>query len=214
MAARVRSQDKSYEICGGQSGAGVGFHRVLRFPLPILIPPAAPHSSWPIILGWYNRPVVAAIPSGLSLTPPQEAKKTNQQISNQLTLNNRIFCCPRVFIRYESFKSFIHFGDGGMFSVAYAVQVKVSSKMMEISATNNRINILHLNQHFSSYTHCSRNSWGTGLYMYRKVILVFPAYYLIDNIIQRLLVFLIRKCNWPVRCVVTLYIQISVSLHC
>jgi hypothetical protein len=30
------------------------FLRVLRFPLPILIPPTAPHSS--IIRGWYNRP--------------------------------------------------------------------------------------------------------------------------------------------------------------
>jgi hypothetical protein len=36
------------------SGAGAGFLRVLRFPLPILIPPTAPHSS--IIRGWYNRP--------------------------------------------------------------------------------------------------------------------------------------------------------------
>jgi hypothetical protein len=29
-------------ICGGQSGTGAGFLRVLRFPLPILIPPTAP----------------------------------------------------------------------------------------------------------------------------------------------------------------------------
>jgi hypothetical protein len=28
---------------------------VLRFPLPILMPPTAPHSS--IIWGWYNRPI-------------------------------------------------------------------------------------------------------------------------------------------------------------
>jgi hypothetical protein len=32
----------------------VGSLRALRFPLPILIPPNAPHSS--IIWGWYNRP--------------------------------------------------------------------------------------------------------------------------------------------------------------
>jgi hypothetical protein len=48
-------------ICGGQSGAGVGFLRVLRFPLPIFIPPISPQSPSPIIWGWYNRPV-----SGLS----------------------------------------------------------------------------------------------------------------------------------------------------
>jgi hypothetical protein len=43
-------------ICGGQSGTGAGFLRVLRFPLPVSIPPTAPHSSY-IIRGWYNRPV-------------------------------------------------------------------------------------------------------------------------------------------------------------
>jgi hypothetical protein len=29
-------------FCGGQSGAGAGFLRVLRFPPPIFIPPIAP----------------------------------------------------------------------------------------------------------------------------------------------------------------------------
>jgi hypothetical protein len=41
-AARVRSQVRSCGICGGQSGIRAGFLRVLRFPLPILIPPSAP----------------------------------------------------------------------------------------------------------------------------------------------------------------------------
>jgi hypothetical protein len=44
-AGRVRAQVRSCGICGGQSGIGAGFLRVLRFPLPILIPPTAPHSS-------------------------------------------------------------------------------------------------------------------------------------------------------------------------
>jgi hypothetical protein len=30
--------------CGEQSGAGAGFLRVLRFPLPIFIPPVSPQS--------------------------------------------------------------------------------------------------------------------------------------------------------------------------
>jgi hypothetical protein len=72
--SRFRSQVRSSGICGGQRGAEAGYFRVLRFPLPILIPPTAPHSS-SIIWGWYNRPVVADVPSGLSLTPPQETKK-------------------------------------------------------------------------------------------------------------------------------------------
>jgi hypothetical protein len=54
-------------ICGRRSGIGTGFFLQLRFPLPILIPPTAPHSS-SIIWSWYNRPVVDAVPSGLSLT--------------------------------------------------------------------------------------------------------------------------------------------------
>jgi hypothetical protein len=40
-----------------------------RFPLPIFIPPTAPQSPSSIIWGGHNRPVVAAIPSGLSFTP-------------------------------------------------------------------------------------------------------------------------------------------------
>jgi hypothetical protein len=68
VVAGVRAWVRSCGIYGGQSGTGAGFLRVLRSPLPIFIPPIAPHSS-SIIWGWYNRPVVAAVPSGLSLTP-------------------------------------------------------------------------------------------------------------------------------------------------
>jgi hypothetical protein len=43
-----------YEVRGGQSGTGVGFLWVLRFPLPF-IPLTAPHSSSSVIRGWYSR---------------------------------------------------------------------------------------------------------------------------------------------------------------
>jgi hypothetical protein len=44
--------------------------------LPIFIPPIAPQSPSSIIWGWYNRPVVAAVPSGLNLTPLTIIKTT------------------------------------------------------------------------------------------------------------------------------------------
>jgi hypothetical protein len=55
-AARIRAQVRSYGVCGGQSGAGSGFTRILCFPLPIFIPPIAPQSQSSIIWGLYNRP--------------------------------------------------------------------------------------------------------------------------------------------------------------
>jgi hypothetical protein len=42
VAARVRVR-AACEVCGGQSGIGAAFLRVLRFPLPI-IPPISPSS--------------------------------------------------------------------------------------------------------------------------------------------------------------------------
>jgi hypothetical protein len=69
VAVRVWARVRSCGICCGQSGIGAGFLRVLRFPLPIRIPPIVSQSPSPIIWGWYNRPVVAAVPSGLGLTP-------------------------------------------------------------------------------------------------------------------------------------------------
>jgi hypothetical protein len=44
-AARVRARVwSSGEQSGAGSGAGAGFLRVLRFPLPIFIPPTSPSS--------------------------------------------------------------------------------------------------------------------------------------------------------------------------
>jgi hypothetical protein len=54
--ARVRAYVRAGGIWGGQSDIEEDFVPVLRVPLPILIPPIAPHSS-SIIQGRYNRPV-------------------------------------------------------------------------------------------------------------------------------------------------------------
>jgi hypothetical protein len=65
---------------------GAGFLQVLRFSLPILIPPTAPHSS-SIIRGWCNRSV-AEVLSGLSHNSLQETKKVRRRI---LVVN--VYCC-------------------------------------------------------------------------------------------------------------------------
>jgi hypothetical protein len=44
VAARVRSRGWSSGICGRQSGAGTGFLRLVRFPVPTFIPPNSPSS--------------------------------------------------------------------------------------------------------------------------------------------------------------------------
>jgi hypothetical protein len=55
-AVRIRARVRSFGICGGQSGTRAGFLEVLRFPLPIRIPPIAQQSPLPIIWGWYDKP--------------------------------------------------------------------------------------------------------------------------------------------------------------
>jgi hypothetical protein len=69
QAVRVRV---AYGFCCGQSGIGAGFLRVLRFALPIVIPPISPSSYSPRagIIGL----LVAAVPSGPNWTPYQFKK--------------------------------------------------------------------------------------------------------------------------------------------
>jgi hypothetical protein len=54
-AVRVRAQVRSCGICGGQSGIGADFLRVLLFPMSIHNPPNTPKSPSSIIWGWYNK---------------------------------------------------------------------------------------------------------------------------------------------------------------
>jgi hypothetical protein len=65
--ARVRARVLSSGICGGQSGAGADFLRVLRFPLPIFIQPNFPSPQSPRAgtVGYS----VADVPSGSSMDP-------------------------------------------------------------------------------------------------------------------------------------------------
>jgi hypothetical protein len=68
--ARFRAQVTSCGNCGEQSGSGAGFLRVLRFPLPILIPSMLYTHHLSSGAGTIGQ-LVADVPSGLSLTPPQ-----------------------------------------------------------------------------------------------------------------------------------------------
>jgi hypothetical protein len=65
-AARVRVRP-ACGVCGGQSGTGAGFLRVLQLPLPI-IPPISLSSQSPGA-GTIGL-LVAAVPSGPNWTPP------------------------------------------------------------------------------------------------------------------------------------------------
>jgi hypothetical protein len=74
-AARVRARVRSCGICGGQSGTGAGFLRVLRFPSPISIPPITPQLSSTIIWGCYNRPNSGRTTKWIQSHPMRKIKK-------------------------------------------------------------------------------------------------------------------------------------------
>jgi hypothetical protein len=72
-AARIRVQFNSCGICGGQSGTGTGFLRVLQFTCQFLF-----HLLFHTHLssgGGTTGQLVADVQSGLSLTPSKETKK-------------------------------------------------------------------------------------------------------------------------------------------
>jgi hypothetical protein len=95
--AWVRARVWSRGICGEQSGGGAGFLRVLRFPLPIFFPPITPQSPSSIIWGLYNRPEVAAVPSGLSLTPLIKKKYSGYVIKTVWSSTHNLKTCSLWF---------------------------------------------------------------------------------------------------------------------
>jgi hypothetical protein len=78
-AGRVRTVVKSYDIYVREIDTGAGFFRVLQFPLPIsyhrLLHTYRHLSSMAGTVGQEE----ADVPSGLSLSPPQETKKCKKR---------------------------------------------------------------------------------------------------------------------------------------
>jgi hypothetical protein len=85
VSCRVRAKVRSCGICDGQNGTEAGFLRVLRFPLPVLIPPTAPHKSSSIIRSWYNRPIKCPTYQMDSVSP-QLAKINLKKLAGLITL--------------------------------------------------------------------------------------------------------------------------------
>jgi hypothetical protein len=98
-AALVRTQVRSCGTCGGQGGTEAGFLRVLRFPLPILIPPTAPHSSGAGTMGqlWPTYQVDSVSPH------PKKLKKNKWLIArddfiSSPVLSIHVFCCCFMYL--------------------------------------------------------------------------------------------------------------------
>jgi hypothetical protein len=89
-AARVRAQARSCGICGGQSGTGAGLSEYFGFPCQfsfqtLLHTHHLLVSSGAGIIGQ----LVADVPSGLSLTPPQETKKSIKVLALEKDWNSQ-----------------------------------------------------------------------------------------------------------------------------
>jgi hypothetical protein len=103
-AACVRAQ-VTCGICGGRSITGAVFLRVLRFLLPILIPPTAPHSSSSIIRGWYSRLIsgrrtkwTQSHPTPINLKKKKETKPSGYR--NNYVPNTNLECGAFPSIRH------------------------------------------------------------------------------------------------------------------
>jgi hypothetical protein len=89
-AARVRIR-AACGVCCRHSGTGAGFHRVLQFPLPIIISPISPSSKSPGA-GTLGQ-LVAAMTSGPHWTPPS-AISINHLIFIHISEAQWFLCVP------------------------------------------------------------------------------------------------------------------------
>jgi hypothetical protein len=77
-------------VCCGQSSTGAGFLRVLRFPLPIILPTASHSSPSYNIRGWYSR-IVADIM--YSVSPHCKKRKKVPEILTVISAVHRRRSC-------------------------------------------------------------------------------------------------------------------------
>jgi hypothetical protein len=107
-------QVRSYEICGGQSGTGAGFLRVLRFPLPILIPSTAPHSSSSVV-GTIRQLVATYQVDSVWPHPKKQKKKSDEHELWSFLLCNCLWRLPamevvKCFLPIETLFSYFNRG--------------------------------------------------------------------------------------------------------
>jgi hypothetical protein len=86
-----------------------GFLRVLRFPLPIFIPPTAPHPSSSIIPGLYNRPVSGRRTKWTLSHPTPRTKKNLIKVT--VCLNICIYIHIYIYINHLFNKSLSRFKE-------------------------------------------------------------------------------------------------------
>jgi hypothetical protein len=105
--ARLRSQVRSCGICGEQSGAGAGFLLALRFPLPILNPPTASHTS-SIIRGWYNRLNSGLRAKGTHSHPTPRGEKEDDELPQTSSLISGLWVPKMAINMFLKFSLLLH----------------------------------------------------------------------------------------------------------
>jgi hypothetical protein len=88
--------------CGGQNGTGTGFLRILRFPLPILIPPTDPQSPSSIIRGWHNRPVSGRRTKWTQSHPTQRNLKTQLSLKKSMVAHSTLLMPAALHVHFAT----------------------------------------------------------------------------------------------------------------